>query len=61
MWGERATTAETERDSLKKETGKLKDERATLQKKVEELNRTVDRLASDLEDARRRVSEGLSG
>lgn len=60
MWGERATTAEAERDSLKKETDKLRDERATLQKKIEELSQTVDRLSEDLEDTRRRVSEKIS-
>ncbi|KIO27020.1 hypothetical protein M407DRAFT_23711 [Tulasnella calospora MUT 4182] len=55
MWGERATTAEAERDSLKKETDKLKEERATLRKKMEDLSRTVDRLTGDLEEARRRL------
>ncbi|KAG9047005.1 hypothetical protein FS837_003241 [Tulasnella sp. UAMH 9824] len=55
MWGERATTAEAERDSLKKETDKLKDERATLQKKIKELSQTVDRLTGDLEETRRRL------
>ncbi|KAG8928521.1 hypothetical protein FRC00_001730 [Tulasnella sp. 408] len=55
MWGERATTAEAERDSLKKETDKLKDERATWQKKIEELSQTVDRLTRDLEQTRRRL------
>lgn len=55
MWGERATTAEAERDSLKMEMGKLKDERATLQNKIEELSQTVDRLTGDLEETRRRL------
>lgn len=61
MWGERATTAEAERDSLKMEMGKLKDERATLQNKIEELSQTVDRLTGDLEETRRRVSKKFSG